>query len=296
MREASVRYGASLALDNVSLDIAAGEIVCLVGPNGAGKSTLFGAVAGGLPVKGEILIAGKPAGTVEARHAIGLGTQRASLFDHLTGAENLKCFGRIAGLKPAAIAARTEELTAKLSLGDFIHRQCRYLSGGMRQRLSIACALVHEPALVMLDEPAASLDPESIADLNRLIRALANEGLAVLCITHDMTQAEEIADRVAVLIAGRLAAIGAPQTLIEQYATDGVEIIVEASENADFKSAGFTRTSSTKWRRLSPSLHGAAQLIGRLGEAALSVEINRPGLGEVIAKLGPAPVNERQSA
>lgn len=194
------------ALDDVHFEVSAGEVVGLVGPNGAGKSTLIRLCTALLtPSSGRVLVDGQditraPA-SARARTGLVLAEERA-LYWRLTGRQNLRFFGVMAGLDSRTAATRAEELMAELGLADRDRRVFGY-SSGMRVRLSLARALIARPSLLILDEPTRSLDPVASEQLLTTLRRLAGEGCAVLLASHRLDEVETVCDRVLVLSEGR---------------------------------------------------------------------------------------------
>src|SRR5581483_5420907 len=213
LRAVRVRYGDTPALDGVSLEVGRGEVVGLLGPNGSGKSTTLLAAAGVLdPAEGTVTVDGvrrqdDPAGFAMK---VGLVPQDCALYDELTAAENLRFVGRLYGLGGRDLRRRVNRALGRARLADRGAHRVGTLSGGMRQRVNLAAALLHDPPVLLLDEPTAGLDPASrdalLADLSRL----RDDGHAVLFSTHQLDEAETACDRVAVLDRGRLVACGRP--------------------------------------------------------------------------------------
>jgi len=209
-------FGATVAVADLSFTIAPGEIYGLLGPNGAGKTTTLRILIGILvPTRGNVRVAGidvvKDAATVRRR--LGFLTNTTGLYPRLTGRELLRYFGRLHGLAPDAVAARIEALARALQLGPFFDRRCEALSTGERQRLSIARAVLHDPAVLVLDEPTAGLDVLASHFLRDFVRAERDRGKAVVFSTHYLAEAELLCDRIGLLHRGRLIAEGTPQAL-----------------------------------------------------------------------------------
>ncbi|HYH68180.1 MAG TPA: ABC transporter ATP-binding protein [Urbifossiella sp.] len=207
------RYGDRVAVAGLTLDVAAGEVVALIGPNGSGKSTTLAVAAGVLtPVAGSVSACGidRAADPHGFAAKVGLVPQDGATYDELTAAQNLEFFGRLYGLGGRELRRRVARGLSRVGLTDRAHDRVGTLSGGLRQRVNLAAALLHDPAVLLLDEPTAALDPASrdaaLADLARL----RDEGHAVLFTTHHTDEAELACDRVAVLDAGRLVACGKP--------------------------------------------------------------------------------------
>jgi ABC-2 type transport system ATP-binding protein len=203
-------------VDNVSFGVKRGEIVGLLGPNGSGKSTTIAAVSGAIePFYGTIEIEGVSRRRDPASFAlrVGLVPQQPALYDELTVAENLFFFGRLFGLRGRDLRRQTIRAMARLGVGDRAGSRVATLSGGLKQRVNFAVGLLHDPPVLLLDEPTASLDAESrdrlLADLDRL----REDGHAILFSTHHWEEAELTCDRIAVLERGKLSALGEPNKL-----------------------------------------------------------------------------------
>jgi len=206
------RYGAKTAVDEVTFTVHAGEVVGLLGPNGAGKTTLLRMLAGMLaPSAGEARIGGHSAAAdpVAARRRLGYLTADTALPPRLTPREVLDLFGAIHELPPRRLAARREEVIQELSLAPFADQACITLSSGQKQRASLARALLHAPAALILDEPTNALDVLSSRFLLDAVRRARSSGRAVLLSTHLLADAELVCDRVLLLHRGRIIAAGA---------------------------------------------------------------------------------------
>ncbi len=203
-------YVGRVVVDNVDVWIQPGEVLALIGPNGAGKSTTVEMLIGlRHPDRGEIRYS-----LSDPRAETGVQLQSAPLFPGLSTSDNLRLFAAFYGrvLTDAELTA----LLARAGLQGVAGLEAARLSGGQQKRLSIAAALVHDPALVFLDEPTAALDPRAQAEVRALIGSLAQAGIAVMFTSHDMTEVARLAHRVAVLVDGRLAAVGAPAALLAE--------------------------------------------------------------------------------
>ena len=215
----SRHYGRQRALSRVSLTAAAGEIVGLLGPNGAGKSTLLGVLATLIaPSRGRVLYGGRPARELGAalRRRLGYLSHDLQLYPELTAAENLEFFARLYGDRHPA--ARVAAALAQARLTDRAADRVVGFSRGMRQRLALERALLHEPRLVLLDEPFTGLDERSVADFVARLRALRTAGRIVLLATHDLDIVDGLLDRAVVLRAGRTVPVAhAGGSLRERY-------------------------------------------------------------------------------
>ncbi len=203
---AAGRSGARIrALDRVTLRVAEGEVVGLLGPNGSGKSTLLKILLGLLlPTAGECRLFGASGAPAGMRAAVGYLPEAPEYCPHLSGFEVVWFHARLSGLPRPGLAERVERALAAVALAGAMHRRAATYSRGMRQRLGLAQALVHDPRLVILDEPMAGLDPVAIDETGRLIGRLKAQGRTVLLSSHLLGQVAEICDRVALLDHGRL--------------------------------------------------------------------------------------------
>ncbi|MHA6205919.1 ABC transporter ATP-binding protein [Dyella soli] len=195
------------AVADLSLRLDAGQVLGLLGVNGAGKSTTLAMIAGALvPDSGRIRLNGRD--FLEqpelARRAIGWLPERAPLWPELTVSEHLDAHGRLRGLRGAELARARKAITERLELGSLSRRLAGVLSQGQRQRLGLACALLHGPSLLVLDEPANALDPVQVAALRAVIREQAAAGTAIILSTHLLAEVTAACDRVAILHEGRL--------------------------------------------------------------------------------------------
>jgi ABC-2 type transport system ATP-binding protein len=231
------RFGNRLAVDDVSLEIARGEIVALLGPNGAGKTTTLRLLSGLIaPSSGTIHFDGHPFDarrSAGVRLRVGFLPEAPGLWDRLTVRENLVTYARLYGLQ-----SRSSAVDASLALFDLRDRagdSCVQLSKGLQQRVALARTLLHGPEVVLLDEPTSGLDPESARDVRRLIVRLRDERHAVLISTHNLDEVERVADRVAVL-ESRLIATGTPEALRSRLFGRRVRIVLR-TDRARFAAA-----------------------------------------------------------
>ncbi|HWA29192.1 MAG TPA: ABC transporter ATP-binding protein [Lacunisphaera sp.] len=209
----------AVAVHPLSLKVARGEVWGLLGPNGSGKSTTLKALAGLIrPTSGHCRIMGHPAGSAVARALVGYLAESPQFPPHQTGRDYLHYCAGLSGVPSRERAQRVAEILTRTGLAAAADGALATYSKGMRQRLGLAQAMVHEPAVLLLDEPASGLDPEGRLDLARLIRELAGRGSAVVFSSHLVTQAAAICDRIAVLSCGRLLAAGTPAELLGENA------------------------------------------------------------------------------
>lgn len=219
-RNLTRRYGDFVAVDDLTFGVAAGEIYGLLGPNGAGKTTTILMLLGlSEPTSGEARVLGlDPArAPLEVKRQVGYLPDSVGFYGRLSGRENLDYTARLNGIDPAEAGERIERLLDEVGLTDAADRPADTYSRGMLQRLGLADALVKQPAVLILDEPTASIDPAGVAELLDLIRGLvASEGLAVLLSSHLLSQVEQLCDRVGIFSHGRLVAEGAMADLAER--------------------------------------------------------------------------------
>ena len=217
IRNLTKKYGATTALDSVEFSIERGRVLALLGPNGAGKSTLFGCLLGfTLPTGGTVLLEGEGL-TENSRKDFGYTAERVAVYPLRTVLENAVFFADLKGL-PGKEAQRQ---LARVGLGDALNRKARQLSKGMLQRLGLAIALCGQPRVLVLDEPFNGLDPALLGTFQGILREEHRRGATLLISTHTMSAIEPLADNVAVLLAGKLAAAGDLDDLRAQYAEFG---------------------------------------------------------------------------
>src|SRR5258707_7825638 len=210
-------YGANVAVAGVSLEVNKGEIVGLLGPNGAGKSTTVAMLCGlAPPDRGTVSIAGEPfrgdASGVKRR--IGLVTQDISLYEELPAVGNLELFGALYGLKGETLRSRVAEALSLVGLADRARDKPSTFSGGMKRRLNIACALVHDPEVLLLDEPTVGVDPQSRNAIFENLETLRTRGKALLYTTHYMEEAERLCDRIVIMDHGKVLAADTREALL----------------------------------------------------------------------------------
>jgi ABC-2 type transport system ATP-binding protein len=211
------RYGSRVALAGVTFDVGPGEIVGLLGPNGAGKSTMLSVLATVLVADaGTATVAGHrlPVEACAARHVLGLVPQQTAIYPTLTATENLRFFARMQGLGGTAAAEAVRRALALIGLEGRADEPVWRFSGGMRRRLNLACGVLHEPRVLLLDEPTVGVDPQSRERIFAAVEALARAGAAILYSTHDMEEAQRLAGRIVLLDRGHIAAAGTAAELV----------------------------------------------------------------------------------
>jgi ABC-2 type transport system ATP-binding protein len=293
------RFGTTHALDGLDLVVEPGTILGLLGRNGAGKTTAVRILATLLlPDGGRALVGGHDVvrDAAAVREQISLAGQQATLDERLTGRENLVLLGRLQRLSAAAAKARAAELLERFGLTDAATRLVSTYSGGMRRRLDLAACLMVPRPVVFLDEPTTGLDPVSRTEVWNAIRALADDGAAILLTTQYLAEAEHLADRVSVLDGGRVAAEGTPAELKARVGERRVEAVFAAPETvaaaiAALAALGLHAENGRGARVSVPAPSGADDLtaaVAALTGAGIEIEeasLHRPTLDDAFAAL-----------
>jgi sodium transport system ATP-binding protein len=209
-------FGEIVAVDGLSLSVARGEIYGLLGPNGAGKTTTLRVLAGILTAtSGRVAVDGIAVSTSsqDAKRRVGFLTGTTGLYARLTARELLTYFARLNGMEPAAVAPRIDWIARTLDFTALLDRRCETLSTGNRQRVSVARAVLHDPAVLILDEPTVGLDVLASRFLRDFVRAERERGKAVIFSTHYLAEAELLCDRIGLVYQGRMLAEGTPASL-----------------------------------------------------------------------------------
>ncbi|TDU83831.1 ABC-2 type transport system ATP-binding protein [Kribbella voronezhensis] len=300
------RFGERVAVDDVSFAVAAGETYGLLGPNGAGKTTTIRLICGLLrPDAGQTLIAGQPVSTTAtaAKSCIGYVPQEIALYPDLTARENLRFFGRLYGLHGKALNHRVGKVLELIGLSERGRDRVESFSGGMKRRLNIGAGLLHEPTLLVLDEPTVGVDPQSRHAVMESVRSFGAAGMAVLYTTHYMEEAERLCDRVGIIDHGRLVAEGTRRELVAQLGEhDHIQLTatgdlaaladrcraIEGIDRADVKD-GQVQLLAVEGRRLLPAVLEAAE---RIGTTVRSVEVAEPDLEAVFLHLTGTALRE----
>ena len=227
-------------LSDVSLSVGQGEIFGFLGHNGAGKTTTMKMLMGLLrPTRGRIELLGASADNVAVHARIGYLPEAPYFYDYLTAEEFLRFYGRLAGLHRETVQQRVPQLLERVGLTEARHRQLRKFSKGMLQRIGLAQALIHDPELIILDEPMSGLDPIGRKEVRDLILSLRDQGKTVFFSTHIVSDVEMICDRVGILAKGRMLTSGRIEDLVNEHVAQSVEVVcdgVVGDELAEVKS------------------------------------------------------------
>ncbi len=220
------KFDDKIALENLNLEIEKGELFGLLGPNGAGKTTTINIICGLIkPTSGTAQVLGYDVqkDTGKVKEQIGVCIQETAIYPYLTGTENLELFGNLHTMDKKTLKTRRDMLLDKMGLAEDAKRKASKYSGGMKRRLSLALALIHDPEIAFLDEPTVAMDPQSRRAVWDFIREQKTKGKTVILTTHAMEEAEELCDRVGIIDHGKLIALGTPQELIAKNHVKNLE-------------------------------------------------------------------------
>ncbi len=303
------RFGATVALAGVDLEVAEGTVFGLLGPNGAGKTTLVRVLATLLtPDAGRAEVFGRDVvhEAAAVRQLLGLTGQFAAVDEILTGRENLQMFGRLFDLSPAEARRRTGELLERFELADAADRPARTYSGGMRRRLDLASSLLTRPRILFLDEPTTGLDPRSRNEIWAIVRELVREGTTLLLTTQYLEEADQLADRIAVIDHGRVIAQGTGNELKDQVGGQILEVELTSAATSRRGAVGAGRVGCgdpEPGERLDqltlPAprdglelIEDAASALRHAGIGVSDLGLRRPTLDDVFLQLTGAPPSE----
>ena len=284
--------GGKQAVQNVSLALEPGEVFGFLGPNGAGKTTTVKLLNGMLtPTEGICRVLGSdPALEPEKVHAVsGVVTEHARMYENLTGLENLVFYAELFGISADEAAGRAEALLQEMELEEAKDRKLAAWSTGMRQRISLARALIHRPKILFLDEPTSGLDPESAQNVNRMIREMAeNSGITVFLCTHQLRYAQEICTRYGLIEEGRLLAAG---TLEELRAEAFSQITLQIRAGSMPTGMGFRQTGAQEYETMIRTEKEIPEIVRRIAAAGgdiYKVEARQPDLEDIYFALTAA--------
>ncbi len=225
LNDVSIRYGSFVAVERLSFQVQRGEMFGLLGPNGSGKSSTLMAIAGVLePFAGSIRIEGlaRHEAPETYAHRLGFVPQEIALYEELTAFDNLALFGSLYGLSGHHLHDRVSEALTRVGMLARARERVGRFSGGMKRRINLACALLHRPTVLLLDEPTVALDPASRDSLFVTLDELREQGQAIVLTTHHLDEAESFCDRVGILRQGKLVALGRPADLVRATRNDAL--------------------------------------------------------------------------
>jgi ABC-2 type transport system ATP-binding protein len=292
-------FGRIAAVRGVDFEIGPGETYGLLGPNGAGKTTSISIVAGLLEADaGEVLVGGErlTTRTIAPKRLVGLVPQELAVYPDLTARENLRFFGRLYGLNRAELALRVDRVLETVGLADRADDPAKEYSGGMKRRLNIAIGLLHEPMLLILDEPTVGVDPQSRNAILESVEGLAGEGMAVLYTTHYMEEAERLCDRVGIIDAGEIKAEGDRRSLTALIGEKD-RIVVETAGHGDsvadrLRALPSVASATAVDHRIELLVDGAAEtlssvfgILSAAGVSVTSLQVIEPDLEAVFLHL-----------
>jgi ABC-2 type transport system ATP-binding protein len=214
------------AVDGINLQVSKGELFGLLGPNGAGKTTTINILCGLIkPTSGSAKVGGYNVqkDTAKVKDLIGVCPQETAIYPYLTGAENVELFGNLHAMNKESLKTRRDILLENMGLAGDAKRRAEKYSGGMKRRLSLILALIHDPQIAFLDEPTVAMDPQSRHAVWDFIKELKKEDKTIILTTHYMEEAEELCDRVGIIDHGKLIALGSPQALISKNNVKNLE-------------------------------------------------------------------------
>ena len=279
-------FGPIQAVDGVSFSAAGGEVLGLLGPNGAGKTTCLSMLVGALvPDSGSVQVGegGSPSSPA-VRRQIGYTPQALAIYDDLTGEENVAFFGRLYGWSGASLRARVHSVLELVGLADRRRDRVHAYSGGMKRRLNLACGLVHDPPVLLLDEPTVGVDPQSRNLIFERIEELKRAGRTVIYTTHYMEEAQRLCDRIAILDHGRVLAEGHLESLLSAHG--GRSVVRAVYETAPPEGAslpGVVEDGELRFESDQP-LADVARLV-ESGHRFRTLHIDRPDLETVFLNL-----------
>lgn len=286
-------FGQLRAVDGISIEVKGGECLGLLGPNGAGKSTLIRSIVGRvIPDGGGIFIFGAPSDSVAAREAIGWVPQELALYSRLTCRENLRSFGRYHGLNGTALEQAVVRGLAWATLTDRHDELVKNLSGGMKRRLNMAAGMIHQPKLVLMDEPTVGVDPQSRNHIFEMIEGLRAQGVSIIYTTHYMEEAERLCDRIAIVDHGKIIAQGTNVELVRSAFGSRSQVVARFHASPDQVAAwaatrsGRMVNGSAEFTIEQPTeIAGILESSAKAGLELIDVALRKPNLESVFLQL-----------
>jgi ABC-2 type transport system ATP-binding protein len=285
------RFGETKALDGLSLELGAGELLGLLGPNGAGKTTLVRSISGRVALdEGVLTLFGTRIAGSGRRDGLGVVPQEVAVYPLLTARENLEVFGRLQGLAGAALNERVHWALEWTGLGDRAGEPVKVFSGGMKRRLNIACGVLPNPRVVLLDEPTVGVDPQSRERIYDMLESLRRGGTALLLTTHQLEEAEARCTRLVIVDHGRLIAEGTPAGIVRATLGAGREVLVTLDRAPAKPIDGLVADGDAARLRGAlddgdTALEALLQRIAAAGGHVVDLAIHRPSLQSVFLQL-----------
>ncbi|MBU0937280.1 MAG: ABC transporter ATP-binding protein [Spirochaetes bacterium] len=279
IRNASKNFGATLAVDNISLDIRKGSLFGLLGPNGAGKSTLINLVCGLLPAdSGSISFPDfGPNNQRAIKKSLGLVPQELAFYPNYTAMENVRFFASLYGLRGQALRRAADAALEFAGLTDSAKKPAKAFSGGMKRRLNIACGIVHDPQLIILDEPTVGIDPQSRNHILRSVEQLCRQGRTVIYTTHYMEEAETVCTDIAIMDKGKIIARGDKDEL-KLLIKDSTQVCFYFKRPEEVDLAAFRKINGVRHVQLDEQVLQVVSEVGISNLNELTAEINRQAL------------------
>jgi len=291
VQDAKRSFGTTQALAGVSLELGEGELLGLLGPNGAGKTTLVRALAGRVRLDGgTIELFGRRLSPTEARDGLGVVPQEIALYPLLTARENLEAFGSFNGLRGAALRERVGWALEWTGLAERAREPIRRFSGGMKRRLNIACGVLHEPRVILLDEPTVGVDPQSRERIYEMLDRLRERGVSLLLTTHQLDEAEARCERIVIVDHGRVIAAGTLDELVRDTVGERRTATVRLDRAPDAPLEGMTAgDGATLWsapvRDVDADVAALLARVAAAGRSVVDLELRRPSLQSVFLHL-----------
>ncbi len=279
VRELTKAFSDVVAVGGISFEVRRGEVFSLLGPNGAGKSTAISIISGLLrPDSGDALVMGHSIlkESMAARRCLGVVPQEVALYSDMSARENLVFWGRMYGLSGKDLEARVDEMLAAVGLAERQKGRIGTFSGGMKRRVNIAAALLHSPAVVIMDEPTVGIDPQSRRHILDHVKELNRQGMSVLYTTHYMEEAEELSNRIAIMDKGKVIASGTRDELVR---------MVGEQARVDLAVTGEPDKAAEAWRKVTGVSRATVEQ-GRVAVLAADADAVVPRLFESAAQAG----------
>jgi ABC-2 type transport system ATP-binding protein len=289
--DARKRFGATQALDGLSLELGEGELLGLLGPNGAGKTTLVRALSGRVRLDGGTLeLFGKRLEPGERRDGLGVVPQEIALYPLLGARENLEAFGSFHGLRGAELGERVRWALEWTALGDRANEPIRAFSGGMKRRLNIACGVLHRPRVLLLDEPTVGVDPQSRERIHDMLAALRQQGASLLLTTHHLEEAEVRCERIVIIDHGRVCAAGTLAELVSATVGSARSVTLTLDRALETPLPGLTgepgsRVMTAQATDVGTDLGALLQRVTVAGRRVEDLEVRHPSLQSVFIHL-----------